>query len=63
MAVVVLQPEALLELEELVGFLREQQIASFKLPEYLRVVDVLPRNAVGKVLKGELRVAQVGSVR
>lgn len=45
-----------LTLEKLVQFLREQQrVATYKLPEYLLPVDVLPRNPVGKILKRELR--------
>ena len=54
-AVVVLRPEAELSLDELVEFLRDRKIASFKLPERLQVIDALPRNPVGKVLKRELR--------
>lgn len=54
-AFVVLHPETTLDLPELVAFLREQHIASYKLPENLRMIDVLPRNPVGKVLKSELR--------
>lgn len=56
-AFVVLHPETNLTLPELVAFLREQHIASYKLPENLRVIDVLPRNPVGKVIKNELRKA------
>ncbi len=54
-AFVALHPETSLDLAELVAFLREQNIASYKLPENLRVIDVLPRNPVGKVVKHELR--------
>lgn len=55
-AVVSLRPDHELTLEELVGWLRtEKHIASFKLPERLEVLDELPRNPVGKVLKRELR--------
>lgn len=54
-AVVVLRPEAELTLDELVDFLRERKIASFKLPERLQIIDALPRNPVGKILKRELR--------
>lgn len=54
-AFVALHPKATLSLPELVAFLREQHIASYKLPENLRVIEVLPRNAVGKVVKNELR--------
>lgn len=42
-------------LDELVAFLRERRIASYKLPERLEITDALPRNPVGKVLKRELR--------
>ena len=54
-AVVVLRPEAELSLDELVEFLRDRKIGSFKLPERLQGIDALPRNPVGKVLKRELR--------
>ncbi|GAA2080522.1 acyl--CoA ligase [Aeromicrobium tamlense] len=54
-AVVTLNPGATLTLEELVAFLREAKIASYKLPERLEIRDELPRNPVGKVLKRELR--------
>ncbi|GAB3126633.1 class I adenylate-forming enzyme family protein [Glaciibacter psychrotolerans] len=60
-AFVALHPETTLDLAELVEFLREQHIASYKLPEHLRVVDVLPRNPVGKVVKTELRRALAGA--
>lgn len=54
-AVVVPREGASIGLEDLVGFLREKRIASYKLPEHLRVRDSLPRNPVGKILKRELR--------
>ncbi|MGH1561233.1 class I adenylate-forming enzyme family protein [Mumia sp. DW29H23] len=54
-AVVTLKPGTTLTLEELVAFLKEQKIASFKLPERLEVRDELPRNPVGKILKRALR--------
>ncbi len=37
------------------GFLREQGLMVQKLPEQLEVVEELPRNPTGKVLKHELR--------
>lgn len=40
---------------ELVGFLDERQVAKFKWPEQLFVVDALPRTAINKVKKDELR--------
>jgi non-ribosomal peptide synthetase component E (peptide arylation enzyme) len=38
-----------------VEHLRSLGVASYKLPERIDVVDALPRNAVGKVTKPELR--------
>lgn len=54
-AVVSLTPGASLTLEELVDFLRQKRIASYKLPERLEVRAELPRNPVGKILKRLLR--------
>ncbi|MEO5875172.1 MAG: (2,3-dihydroxybenzoyl)adenylate synthase, partial [Streptosporangiaceae bacterium] len=44
-----------LTLDDLVGHLRDRKIASYKLPERLEVVEALPRNPVGKILKRDLR--------
>ncbi|KAF0162687.1 MAG: AMP-dependent synthetase and ligase [Rhodocyclaceae bacterium] len=46
-----------LEFDELIGFLRRQNIASFKLPERLEVVSEFPLSPVGKILKRALREA------
>lgn len=55
-AVVVLQPGQKLSLQDLVDhFKRVKEVAAFKWPELLMLVDELPRNPVGKVLKRELR--------
>jgi acyl-CoA synthetase (AMP-forming)/AMP-acid ligase II len=54
-AIVVLHPGRVLRLEELVAWLKDKHIASFKLPERLDVRPALPRNPVGKILKRELR--------
>ncbi len=54
-AFIVTKPEQTLTLDELVEFLKEKKIASYKLPERLEVVPGLPRNPVGKVLKRDLR--------
>lgn len=55
-AVVVPQEGQTLDLREIVDHLRTvKQVAAFKLPERLMVMDQLPRNPVGKVLKRELR--------
>lgn len=56
-AVVVVRDGAQMTLEDLGGHLRDQRIASFKLPERLEIRQSLPRNPVGKVRKGELRDA------
>jgi fatty-acyl-CoA synthase len=53
-AVVVLAGEATLELDELRSYL-DQHLARFKHPKALHILDALPRNAGGKVLKGPLR--------
>ena len=60
-AVLALQPGAALSLAELVAHLRAvASVAAYKWPERLEVVDALPRNPVGKILKRELR-ARYGS--
>ena len=60
-AVVALQPGAALDLAGLGAFLRtDRKVASYKLPEKMLVVEALPRNPVGKVLKRDLRLAVAG---
>jgi 2,3-dihydroxybenzoate-AMP ligase len=44
-----------LDFDELIAFLRQRQIASFKLPERLELFGELPVSPVGKILKRELR--------
>ncbi|MGO8875087.1 MAG: acyl-CoA synthetase [Acidimicrobiales bacterium] len=53
-AVAVLRPDASLTLEQLRDFAAEG-LARYKLPSRLELVDVLPRNPAGKVLKFDLR--------
>jgi acyl-CoA synthetase (AMP-forming)/AMP-acid ligase II len=53
-ACVVLAQEQTITLEEIINLLTDKKIASFKLPEKLMIVDTLPRNAVGKVMKSAL---------
>jgi acyl-CoA synthetase (AMP-forming)/AMP-acid ligase II len=53
-AVVVPAPDAGLTTGGLVSFCRER-LAGFKVPKQVIVVDELPRNAAGKVLKAQLR--------
>jgi len=54
-AFVVLKPGETLMFDELIAFLRQRNIAAFKLPERLEVVTELPLSPVGKILKRELR--------
>jgi acyl-CoA synthetase (AMP-forming)/AMP-acid ligase II len=42
-------------LAELVDYCRTQRLATQKIPERLEIVDTLPRNAMGKILKQDLR--------
>ena len=53
-AVVVPQPGAKLDEKAMVKAL-EARLAKFKQPKRIIVVDTLPRNALGKVLKADLR--------
>jgi fatty-acyl-CoA synthase len=53
-AVVVTKPGAAVELEQLRSHAAER-IGRYKLPRRLELLDALPRNATGKVLKTELR--------
>lgn len=54
-AVVVSKPGESVTLDELKEFLRGQGLAVFKLPEQLKLVESLPHNATGKVLRRELK--------
>ena len=54
-AVVVPRPGEVPTLDEIIAYLRGLGIATFKLPERLEIVESLPRNPVGKVLKRDLR--------
>ena len=53
-AVVVAQPGATLSADEIIEFARTQ-VARFKCPKSVDIVDAMPRNASGKILKKELR--------
>lgn len=53
-AIVALNPDAVLDLPTLMLHCRTH-LGGFKTPKELRLVDSLPRNATGKVLKRELR--------
>jgi 2,3-dihydroxybenzoate-AMP ligase len=54
-ACIVLQPGAELTFDQLIAHLRAQQIASFKLPERLELMESFPISPAGKILKRELR--------
>ncbi len=56
-AFVVRRPGADVDAEGVVAFARER-LANYKVPRLVEFVDVLPRNASGKVLKNDLRGAQ-----
>lgn len=53
-AVVVLKPGQKLSKEELFDFCKDK-LAKYKIPRIMKFKDVLPRNALGKVLKRKLR--------
>ena len=48
-------PENPPTLKELFDFLKGEGLMVQKIPEQLEILDVLPRNPTGKVLKHELR--------
>ncbi len=52
---VVLVPEQNISLDEITTFMEEQGVAIYKLPEHLEVVEALPRNPLGKIIKEKLR--------
>jgi non-ribosomal peptide synthetase component E (peptide arylation enzyme) len=54
-AVVVPAPGADVSLESLVQHCRSQGLSRYKHPERVVIVDALPRNQFGKVIKKELR--------
>lgn len=54
-AVAVPKPGESICLEELNDFLKGKKVAIFKLPEKLLIVDQLPRNPLGKLLRGNLK--------
>lgn len=57
--VAALKPGQSLSLDGLIGFLREQGLATYKLPERLKIVEALPRNPLGKILRRELSAEPV----
>ncbi len=53
--VVTPKPGQEVTLDEIVAYLKEKDVAVYKLPEKLMIVPSLPRNPVGKVLKRTIR--------
>ncbi len=53
-AVVAFKPDQAVEVEELIAFAKER-LASFKTPSSIDIVEALPRNPSGKILKRDLR--------
>lgn len=60
LAVLALKPDAELDRQRVQEYCAER-LARFKVPADIAIVDALPRNATGKVLKRELREQFVGS--
>ena len=56
-AFVVRRPGAVLTGDDLIAWAR-REMANYKVPRVVQFVTELPRNASGKVLKGELRAAE-----
>ncbi|HEX9775595.1 MAG TPA: long-chain fatty acid--CoA ligase [Actinomycetota bacterium] len=59
-AFVVLRPGASAGEEELLAYCRDQ-LAKYKTPKWIEFIDALPKNAIGKVLKRELRERAAGT--
>ncbi len=53
--VVPLDPDSPPTLADVVDFMSGQGIAIYKLPERMELIDAIPRNPVGKIVKKELR--------
>ncbi len=53
--VAVPKPEQTMTLSEMVDFLKSKDIAAYKIPKKLVLVQALPRNPVGKILKRVLK--------
>jgi acyl-CoA synthetase (AMP-forming)/AMP-acid ligase II len=53
-AILVLKQDAKISTEEVNEYCKSN-LASFKAPQYIAIVDELPRNAMGKILKNDLR--------
>jgi cyclohexanecarboxylate-CoA ligase len=62
-AIVVLSVGRSLTLDDVQAFADAAGLARQKLPEQLEIVDALPRNAAGKIMKHELRAALIAAER
>ena len=60
-AVVVCKADSTISFDEMVSFLKTQQLSVHKIPEQLEIVTTLPRNPSGKVLKKDLRATYGGA--
>lgn len=60
-AVLVTKPDASLDFAEMVDYLKAARLSVHKIPEQLEIVDALPRNPSGKVLKKDLRAIYGGA--
>ena len=56
-----MEPGKSITFDDMVKYTKSR-IASFKAPAYMAIVDELPRNHLGKVLKTELRKTHGGPV-
>lgn len=54
-AFVVPEDGSTIALDDIIEFMRDKKVASYKIPEAIRTIDQLPRNPVGKVDKPALR--------
>jgi len=53
-AFVVLKPGESATEQEIIDFCRER-LTAYKIPKYVEFMDVLPKSAIGKILRKELR--------
>lgn len=54
-AYVALRKGESLKIDEIIDFMKQKDVAVFKLPERLEIIESLPRNPAGKVQKSKLR--------
>jgi acyl-CoA synthetase (AMP-forming)/AMP-acid ligase II len=60
-AFIVTRPGQTIDPDEMTAWCRER-MANFKVPRHVQVIDALPLNASGKVLKYELRERATAAV-